>query len=176
MKICLGSKNPVKLKALEQIINEFLDYKTKITTMDVDSMVSDQPISLEETIKGAVNRSKNAYCAGDFELGAGIESGVFKDPTQEGVYYNTTICALYNGSKLFKGIGPAFTLPKKIGDYLILEKMELDDAVKKTGLTDNKRIGYSQGLIGLLSNGIIDRMRYTKPAVAMAVTAYLNDI
>jgi non-canonical (house-cleaning) NTP pyrophosphatase len=54
--------------------------------------------------------------------------------------------------------------------------MELDAAVMESGYTTNKRIGYSQGLIGILSKGKVDRMSYTVPAVQMALISYINKI
>ena len=176
MNICLGSKNPVKLEALKTIFNEFLaDKNISYSSCKADSLVPDQPIGLEETLTGAVNRAKNAFISGNFDLGAGIESGIIKDPTDD-VYFNTTICALFDGKKIYKGLGPGFMLPREISKLLADKKMELDDAVRQTGYTDNKRIGYGRGLIGILSKGKIDRMRYTKPSVSMAVTAYLNNL
>ncbi|MDY0361313.1 MAG: inosine/xanthosine triphosphatase [Desulforegulaceae bacterium] len=176
MIICLGSKNPVKLKALKTGAMDFFEEKKiEFKNFEVPSLVSDQPIGLEETIKGASNRAINAFKNTQCFMGCGIESGIFKDPL-ENIYYNTTVCALYNGQKIFKGIGPAFRLPDKTAGYLINDNMELDEAVQKSGYTMNKRIGYSEGLIGILSNGKVDRMKYTIPAVQMAFISFVNDL
>lgn len=176
MKICLGSKNPVKLKAAELISqNFFSDTKVEISAFKADSLVPDQPIGLFETITGAVNRAKGAFASGSFDFGMGIESGITKDPVDNS-YYNMTVCALFNGEKIFKGLGPGFKLPDHVSKLLVNEKMELDEAVLKTGFTKNKRIGYSEGIIGILSNGLVTRMDYTKPAVEMAFIACINEI
>ena len=45
----------------------------------------------------------------------------------------------------------------------------LDPAVRRVGLTDNARIGYAQGIIGVLSGGRVTRMDYSQPAVSMAL-------
>ena len=47
--------------------------------------------------------------------------------------------------------------------------LELDPAVRQAGLTDNERIGYSQGIIGILSGGRVTRLDYSRPAVSMAL-------
>ncbi|MDY0132097.1 MAG: inosine/xanthosine triphosphatase [Desulforegulaceae bacterium] len=176
MIICLGSKNPVKLLAVNKAFQSFfpeenLDFKN----LEVPSLVSDQPIGLKETIKGASNRAINAFKSIPCLLGCGIESGVFKDPC-ENIYYNTTVCALFNGQKTFKGIGPGFKLPEKTSEILISKKIELDIAVHRSGYTKNKRIGYSEGLIGILSKGKVTRMDYTIPAIQMALISYINNI
>jgi inosine/xanthosine triphosphatase len=176
MIISLGSKNPVKLKALETAFNSFYE-KNKLSffNFEVPSFVPDQPIGLEETILGASNRAYNVFNKKECILGCGIESGIFKDPLED-IYYNTTVCVLFDGEKFFKGIGPAFKLPEKASRLLINQNMELDAAVMESGYTTNKRIGYSQGLIGILSKGKVDRMSYTVPAVQMALISYINKI
>jgi inosine/xanthosine triphosphatase len=172
MKICLGSQNPVKFEALKIVSKEFFPEKTvKFYTFKADSKVPDQPRNLEETITGALNRAKHSFRSGKYTLGCGIESGIFRDPLSDS-FFNTSVCVFFNGSEIFKGIGPAFMLPSDISDFLSNHDMELDDAVKKAGYTKNSRIGYSQGLIGILSKNRISRMEYTRPAVQMAFTSY----
>jgi non-canonical (house-cleaning) NTP pyrophosphatase len=36
-------------------------------------------------------------------------------------------------------------------------------------MTTNARIGYNQGIIGIMTKGRVTRMEYTKPAVLMAL-------
>ena len=36
-------------------------------------------------------------------------------------------------------------------------------------MSDNPRIGYDQGIIGIMTRGRITRMEYSKPAVLMAL-------
>ncbi|MGE4519817.1 MAG: DUF84 family protein [Desulfobacteraceae bacterium] len=176
MIVCLGSKNPVKLKAVKTAFKLFYEKENiDFKNFQVPSLVADQPLNLEETIKGASNRSVNAFNKTNCMLGCGIESGIFKDPL-ENIFYNTTVCAIFDGKKIFKGIGPAFKLPEKASDLLVNQKMELDAAVQESGYTTNTRIGYSEGLIGILSSGRVDRMQYTIPAVQMALISYINNI
>ena len=47
--------------------------------------------------------------------------------------------------------------------------MELDPAVRRAGLTEDPRIGYGQGIIGILSRGRVTRADYSRPAVSMAL-------
>ena len=55
MKILVGSKNPVKIEAVEET---FLKYfkKVEVIGIEVDSNVPNQPIN-EETFEGAENRA-----------------------------------------------------------------------------------------------------------------------
>ena len=54
---------------------------------------------------------------------------------------------------------------------VVAEGVELDEAVHLAGLSDNQRIGYAQGLIGILSGGVVTRADYMVPAVTMALVA-----
>jgi len=82
---------------------------------------------------------------------------------------NLTACAIFDGQDIFVGLGPAFELPDEVTRLVVDKGMELDPAVKKAGLTDNERIGYAQGIIGILSQGRVTRLDYSKPAVSMAL-------
>ena len=68
-----------------------------------------------------------------------------------------------------EGLGPAFELPDDVTRLVVEGGMELDPAVRRAGLTDNERIGYAQGIIGILSGGRVTRMDYSRPAVSMAL-------
>lgn len=55
VKIAVGTKNKAKLKAVETVVNRTLIEISSITGYDVDSGVSAQPFSDEETRLGAIN-------------------------------------------------------------------------------------------------------------------------
>jgi non-canonical (house-cleaning) NTP pyrophosphatase len=59
-KIVIASKNPIKVKAtLSGFQQMFQDYSFEVEGVEVDSGVSQQPISETETIQGSLNRIKN---------------------------------------------------------------------------------------------------------------------
>ena len=60
MKVIVGSKNPVKLNATRNVLERIYS-NIEVSSVDVDSEVPDQPFGLDQTIKGAINRAKNAY-------------------------------------------------------------------------------------------------------------------
>jgi non-canonical (house-cleaning) NTP pyrophosphatase len=62
MTIAVGTTNIVKIQAIEEAIKDYpLLAQAKVTSFSVDSEVSEQPISLEETIRGAKNRAKMLF-------------------------------------------------------------------------------------------------------------------
>jgi inosine/xanthosine triphosphatase len=168
MKIILGSKNPVKLQAVQEVI-ETIPYfaASTIHAIKADSGVPDQPHGLEETIRGAQNRSKEAFTHGD--LGIGLESGIIPVPLTQTGYMNLTACVIFDGSSFHTGLGPAFELSLEVTRWVIEQGLELDQAVCAAGMSDNPRIGYDQGIIGIMTKGRVTRMEYSKPAVLMAL-------
>lgn len=168
MKINIGTKNPVKIQAIKNVISEIKAIETPLyTPIGVESGVPDQPKGFEETLQGARNRAQRAFV--DCDISIGIESGLIPVPLTNTGHMNLTACAVYDGKTFSMGLGPAFELPGDITKYVIEENLELDDAVRRAGLTDNPRIGYSEGIIGIMTNGRVTRMAYTQPAVSMAL-------
>jgi inosine/xanthosine triphosphatase len=171
MHFRLGSLNPVKKEALFQALEEsgrFPDIR--IHALSLPSGVPDQPIGLESTLTGARNRARAAWSPEVF-FGVGIESGLVEVPLTRTGYMNLTACVLFDGKNFFTGLGPAFELPGEITRRVVEEGMELDAAVQAAGFSANPRIGYSEGLIGILTRNVVTRLIYTKPAVHMALAA-----
>lgn len=79
MKIAIGSKNPAKIAATRQAFGAaWPDEELEIVAMTVPSGVSDQPLTTDETIKGAVNRAKTVKVSLRPDFAVGIEAGLSK--------------------------------------------------------------------------------------------------
>ena len=166
MIIKVGSMNPVKLGAIRAVMEQRFP-GAEFRPVSVDSGVSVQPIGLEETLRGARNRARAAFDGCD--LSVALESGLVEAPGSSTGYMNLTACAIFDGSEMYQGLGPAFELPAEVTRLVVEEGLELDPAVRRAGLTDSDRIGYAQGIIGILSGGRVTRMDYSRPAVSMAL-------
>jgi len=60
--IYLGSTNKIKLDAVKEVAKEYIFlHNSSIFSVKSNSEVSEQPLSLDETISGARNRAKNAF-------------------------------------------------------------------------------------------------------------------
>jgi inosine/xanthosine triphosphatase len=112
--IVLGTASKDKLKILEDYLASH-DKTFKIVQVQADSGVSDQPISEEETIKGAKTRAKNAYKSGKYELAIGLEGGLVK---HNKLYHLICIACIYNGKKYFLGISKSLPLPQKVSSAI----------------------------------------------------------
>ena len=95
LKIFVGISNPIKIKAVEDVFsNVFSHYSILVYGIKVSSEISNQPIGLESTIRGAINWANNALKMGfnihhdDYDLeknnisALGIEEALYKSHQQ----------------------------------------------------------------------------------------------
>ena len=76
MKIVVASENPVKIKATDSGFSTYFEVN-EVRGVSVSSGVSDQPMSDEETLTGALNRVENARKEfDDADFWVGIEGGI----------------------------------------------------------------------------------------------------
>ncbi|MEI6463031.1 MAG: inosine/xanthosine triphosphatase [bacterium] len=169
-KIIISSKNPVKINAtLEGFKKAFPGEEFEIESVSVESNVSNQPRSEEETMEGALNRSNNAYLAKkDADYWVGIEGGV--QEYKEGML---TFAWIYiKGDKLIgKGRSASFILPEKVAD-VVRQGKELGDADDIVfGKSNSKQ---QNGAVGILTGDIITRTALYVPAVILALVPFKN--
>ncbi|VFQ43818.1 inosine/xanthosine triphosphatase [Desulfoluna butyratoxydans] len=170
VRVAVGSANPNKLDAVKRAFQSFNGFNNlSFVSVASPSGVSDQPVGYEETLSGADNRAQGAY--GGSGYGVGLESGLVPVAGTETGYMNLTACVIYDGQRFHRGVGPAFELPGEVCRMVVDGGCELDEAVHRAGLSDSRRIGYAEGIIGLLSNGAVTRADYMVPAVTMALVA-----
>lgn len=169
MIINVGSKNSNKLEAVRKAFIENGFSGLEVISCETDSGVSAQPIGYDEVILGAENRASGSFY--NCDLSVGLESELISVPRINTGYMNITFCAIWNGCKFFYGLGSGFELPEKAVDLIINEKMEVDEAVYKIGLTKNPRIGYKEGISSVLTNGAVSREDHAKTSVEMALAS-----
>lgn len=172
MKINIGTLSPVKIQAIEDTIADYEIFRdAEIQGLKVSSGVTDQPTSLNDTVKGAKTRAKNAFM--ECDLSFGIESGLMKFPGSKTGYVNASVCAIYDGRNYHLGMASTFEYPKKV-TKLMLTGIEGSEAMKMVGYTDKKKIGYAEGTIGFLTKGKLLSVDYYKPAIASAIIQLEN--
>lgn len=168
MKINVGSKNEIKISAVREIVADYKFLKdAEIIAVDTSSEISDQPKSLEETIGGAINRSRNAFRNCDYSFG--IESGLMAVPNTKTGYMDFCACAIFDGKDHHLGLSSAFEFPATVTALIFGEGMDANQAFYKAGLISNPKIGSAEGAVGLLTNGRLTRKDYTKQAITMAL-------
>ena len=168
MRINIGSKNQVKVNAVKETIKDY-DFlsEAEVFSLEVSSEVHKQPKSIDETVEGAMNRAKSAFqnCKYSF----GIESGLIKVPNTKTGYMDVCACAIYDGKEYHIGLSSAFEYPTELTKLVLSEELDIDQAFYKLGLTKDKRIGRSEGVISYLTKGRLKRKEYIKQAITTAL-------
>lgn len=169
--IAVGSKNVIKVQAVEEVIKEYPSLtECSVQAFAVTSGVSEQPLSLEETILGAQNRAKSAFAAcPSCRYGFGIESGLFQVNGTGTGFLEACICCIYDGLNCFVGMSCGFEVPKPILNFVLEKKMDLSQACFHSGITSNQNLGSAEGLIGILTNGRVNRKDYTRQCIVTAL-------
>jgi len=169
-KIVVSSMNPVKAEAVKNGFTRlFPDTPFEMINVSVESGVSDQPMTDEETRTGATNRATKARVAepgGDYWVG--VEGGC--DFLGEDMVAFAWIVVLGKDDR-----GSArtalFRLPKKVQD-LVASGMEL-------GLADDQVFGeenskQNSGAVGLLTGDVVTRTTLYEQAVILAFIPIKN--
>lgn len=158
-RIIVASLNQNKIDAVKEVFPSFF-----IEGQACDSGVREQPLNLEEIIKGAINRAKAVFR--DCEYSIGIEDGLSLVPETASGYMNFCCCAVFDGTRIYLGLGPSFEYPPECTKKVVGGGITISEAF--TPLTGKPNIGYDEGIIGWLTGGRINRKDYTKQAVEMA--------
>lgn len=158
-RIIVASLNQNKINAVKEVFPSY-----QVEGAASPSGVREQPMSLDETIKGAINRAKWVF--GNCTYSVGIEDGISRVPQTTSGYMNFCCCAVFDGSRICLGLGPAFEYPPECTKKVVEGGITVSEAfLPVSGRPD---IGYEGGIIGWLTGGRINRKDYTKQAVEMA--------
>ncbi len=166
MKVAIATRNPVKVKAVENAFKKFFK-EFKIITVEYE--YKRQPIGIKETILGAIKRACYAYNFGD--IGIGIEAGLVEIPYTKTGYFDIQFCAILDKEGLTLGCGIGFEYPKVVVDE-VLKGKEVGEVMER--ISGIKNIGKSIGAIGYLTRGVIDRVKITEEAVISALIPRIN--
>ncbi len=163
LRVNVGSANPSKIKAVERVFRKIFPFQIEVKGIEVPTHVPPQPRD-NETIKGAINRAKNAL--GDADYSVGIEAGLFWNEVV-GEYFDVAFCAILDKyGKFTYGHSGGFVYPPKVIE-MVKNGMEVGEAMEIISGIEN--IKKKMGAIGFLSKGKIDRVEFNAQAVLMAM-------
>jgi inosine/xanthosine triphosphatase len=176
MVIAIGSTNEAKVLAVKEVILTSPGFSTEeVFSVSTSSGVSDQPLSLQETILGAKNRARNAFeKCNPCKISFGIESGLMKTPDVTTGFIHVSVCSIFDGENHYIGLSTGFEIPQQILDLVLNNKMDLSQACLHSGISTNAKIGSTEGLIGILTKGKVDRKEYSKQSVFAAILQLEN--
>lgn len=168
MRITVGSKNKAKVSAVAEIIKEYPHLRdAMVIAIDARSGVGEQPKSLDETIRGAMNRARAAFKNCQYSFG--IESGLIAVPHTKHGYMDVCACMIYDGHEFHLGLSSAFEPPKAIVKKVIDEGMNLTEACCAAGYAHDPTLREKEGVIGILTKGKLNRKEYSKQAIRVAL-------
>jgi len=169
MKIAVGSSNPAKLKAVRIVVSKFFP-KAKIVGVNVDSNVVNQPMSDKESIKGAVNRARNAQIISKADFGLGMEGGMNKIGSK---WFECGWAAVIDkNGRIGLGSSGRFevsqTTIKQINSGKELGEI-LDEITSKKGLSKKG------GMMGVITKGHLSRKLAYSHGVFFAFAPFISD-
>jgi len=148
MKIAIGSLNPTKVQAVEKVFKD-----DTVLSISVPSDVSNQPLTDDETMRGAMNRAYHSRTESKADMGIGLEGGVII--SGEKLLLCNWGALEYDGGVLVAS-GAKILLPNEFIPAL-LEGRELAELME--GYTKKKDIRSKEGAIGIFTNGRITRQQ-----------------
>lgn len=173
MRVVVASGNPVKAAAARAAFTAMQpDIGIDLVCVPVESGVSDQPKSDEETRHGARNRANNASLAEpDADYWVGLEGGI------EIVDHRLTAfawIAIRNSAGMISDARSAtLPLPDAVRE-LIEQGLELGDANDKVFATQNSKQG--GGAYGLLTDGLYTRESIYTQTTVLALLPFVNEL
>ncbi|KAJ1460809.1 inosine triphosphate pyrophosphatase-like protein [Pelagophyceae sp. CCMP2097] len=170
-RVAVGSTNPCKNRAVSAAFRDYDFGKPSVHAYEVDSGVSEQPLSLDLTAAGARNRAWRAHStcvaeSGEAALGVGIESGLF---SFQGTWFDVCVVSLFDGARHAVGLSCAFEIPPAVARAVFEDGLDLSKAAHAAGLAGRDDIGQDEGLIAILTSDRVNREKYTTQAIQMAL-------
>lgn len=146
----VGSTNDLKIKAVRSFFKKN-GRSVIVISKDVPSGVSDQPLTDEETMYGAINRAQAA--AGPDSCSIGLEGGLVKVGD---TWYVCNWGALVDTTgDVYVARGASIPLPTDVSDAVVDHKEELGDLLKMYAYSRGEK--FEGGAIGYLTHGQVKR-------------------
>lgn len=169
MKVAVGSTNPAKVSAVANAFEKAFKKGVVIVSLSIESRVPDQPISDEETFRGALNRAKAALKETKGDFGVGIEGGLHTH--LHGVFSNAWVAVVDKRGRVGSGSSARFQLPKRVLS-LLDSGMELGLAIDKLeGGHGTKRRG---GAYSALTSGKLSRAKAYEHGIICALMPFIT--
>lgn len=166
----VASTNPVKIDATRKgLARLFPAEGFTVRGIAVESGVSDQPMSDEETYQGALNRAnKAALAVSDADFWLGIEGGLEDTGS---VLQGFAWVVVRGRERLGKSRTATFILPDEVAQ-LVRQGLELGHADDRVFNRDNSK--QATGSVGILTDDALTRTTYYEQAVMLALVPFKN--
>lgn len=171
LTVVVASHNPVKIGAARQAFaSQFPKSALEVIPLEVESGVADQPMTDEETRRGARTRARNAQMARpEADYWVGLEGGL--DTIDGQLLASAWMVVLGRDGAVGEARTPTLPLPPGI-QTLVAEGLELGEANDRVFATVNSKQG--GGAFGLLTEGRYTREEVYKQALILALIPHVN--
>ncbi len=167
--VIVASHNPVKIQATANGFRAMLGEDFRVNPVPVSSGVSSQPLSDEETLRGALNRTERAAAiAPDADYWVGIEGGLEARADELAAFAWVVVRSRVTTGK---GRTASFFLPDQV-TALVREGKELGEADDIVFGRENSK--QENGAVGILTADVIDRVKLYEQAVILALIPFKN--
>lgn len=170
----VGTTNRAKVESVSTVVNKcFPTQYHDVRAISVQSGVSDQPMSAEESQCGAVNRAKAALLAvPEADYGVGLEGGVEKIGSK---WFECGWMAVLERKTSRCGIGSSarFEMSETIMRPILEEKKELAEIMD--ALTGDTDLRSGLGAMGVLTGGHLGRAAAYEHGMIFALAPFLSD-
>jgi len=166
--IVVASQNPVKVEATRRGFEKmFPQVAFHVQSVAASSGVRQQPLSDAETLQGALNRAQHAaHLVPQAAYWVGIEGGVEE---RQGSMEAFAWVVVYTPRLLGQSRTGTFSLPAGVAT-LIRQGWELGPAVEE--LYGRSQVKHTTGAVGVLTDGVIDRVQLYEHAVVLALIPF----
>lgn len=164
--VVVASGNPGKVQAAREAFEAVWPGCWTVTSCAVDSGVSDQPSTEDETIRGAWNRALAARSASSADFAVGMEGGMVDGGMECG-----WVVVLDGDGRAGIAATARIMLPPAFRSAMA-QGMPLDTLCSAALGTD--RIGQGVGYFGLMTNNAVTRPSAYRDAVAFALAPFVH--
>lgn len=173
LKIVVTSFNPVKIEAVRQaFLSQFPSTATQIVPVQVESGVADQPMSDDETRRGARNRVAAArWKMPEADFWVGLEGGL--DYFDGDLMAFAWMAVAGPGGRVSETRSATLPLPPRV-QALIAQGMELGEANDHVFATLNSK--QAGGAYGLLTNGLMTRESVYTQTLILALIPFVHEL
>ena len=173
MNIVVASRNPVKIDAVRKAFSrQFPSAGLELIPVDVESGVSEQPDSDQETRRGARNRVEEARLAHpDADFWVGLEGGIVSVDDQLMAF--AWVAVRGRNGKIGEARTGTLPLPPAVQE-LVASGVELGEANDRVFSTVNSK--QEGGAFGLLTGGLYTRESVYRQALIFALIPFVNEL
>ena len=185
MTVAIASKNKPKVEACKKVFNNlkgqfFNNEKISYIVKEIISDISEMPLSIDELMNGAKNRSKNLHRSLKHEnrpanFYIGLEGGFFIKYNSERIHpvvFLESWVYAFDGSRGFWGSSGAIEVPQKISEDIINSGKELGIIIDQK--MNQKDIRSNQGTVGILTSNLTTRQSFFETALKFALAPFYN--